>query len=173
MGFDMPVKKSIMKPRGKRMARSAVKDTTSVGLKPRKVKRASSQMEINEPAPEASFKLCLKSLADGEMVKMCTSVKEAAAEAWAWARRHDLSLVSADWDVRHPSYGWQDAYNVMITTEKFNGDDDELCRFFSKFFAESMSSAGKFEAKGEGTSSFSYNGIACYSTIRAQPFWPR
>lgn len=169
----MPVKKSIMKPRGKRAARSAVKDTALVGLKPRKVKRASGQMEINQPAPEPSFKLCLKSLTDGEIVKMCASVQEAAAEAWAWAHRHDLSLLSADWDVRHPSYGWQGAYDVMVTTDNFNGDDDELRGFFSKFFAESMSEAGKFEAKGEGTSSFSYNGIACYSTIRAQPFWPR
>ena len=34
--------------------------------------------------------------------------------------------MSSDWDVVHPDYGWQDAYNVMITREDFMGDDNEL-----------------------------------------------
>ena len=175
MGFDMPIKKSITKPSGKRQPRIAVKTTTAVGLKRgRKAKRHSNQMEINAPAPDPSVKLCLKSLADSdETVTMHASVEEAAAAAWGWASRYGLSLVSPDWDVVHPKYGWQGAYDTMVTTENFSGSDAELRRLFTHFFTESMSDAGKFEAKGQGTSSFAYNGIACYTTNRAQPFWPR
>ena len=185
MPFNMPLKKSITKPRGKREARSAIKGEvpktgrvkgnallTKVVSQVKKSK--SSAMEVSALATDPSFKLCLKSLDDGEeKVEMHATAEDAAAAAWRWGSKKGLCLVSSDWDVVHPDYGWQDAYNVMITREDFMGDDNELRGFFTNFFIKCMNSAScKFEAKGEGTSR-AYNGIACYQNHRIQPFWPR
>ena len=87
---------------------------------------------------------------------------------WSWGRKHDLCLVSSEWDVRHPKYGWQNAYNVMITREDFVGDNDELRGFWSKYFGKcmrSMTSKDCFEAEGEGAK------IACYTNAERRPFW--
>lgn len=182
MPFNMPVKKSITKARARgkvlnNQARSAVKGSAP---KPRmKNSTSNAAMEINAPPTEHSFKLCLKTLSGGgETVEMHNSIEDACASAWSWGLRNGLSVCSSDWDVVHPEFGWQDAYYAMIQNEDFMGlhlEMEELRQCFAKFFVECMNSAaGKFEAKGEGTGIASnYNGIACYNTVRAQPFWPR
>ena len=68
-----------------------------------------------------------------------------------------------DWCVQHPRYGWQDAANVMITTEDFVTAD--LRGFWSRFFKLCMSSKGSFEAKHNSAK------ICCYRGDSREPFW--
>ena len=90
---------------------------------------------------------------------------EAVVEwVWRWGNANDLCLVSSEWDVQHPRYGWQNAYNVMITTEDFVGDDEELRGFWAAYFKKCMA-LEEFEAEGEGAK------ICCYQDATRQPFW--
>ena len=87
---------------------------------------------------------------------------------WSWGVEQEEDLVSSDWSVQHPRYGWQNAYDVMITTEDFVGDDAELRSFFSKYLKRCMrSKTESFEAE-TGTRDAK---IACYRDANHQPFW--
>ena len=115
---------------------------------------------------EDSFTLFLR---HGEKDTKSThaSAKSAAAAPWQWLAKEDLNIfLPAEWEIKHPRYDWQDAYNLLIPTEDFVGDDEELQRFFTKSFVRHVSNA-KFEARGEGAE------FACHGpgTRSKEPFW--
>ena len=86
---------------------------------------------------------------------------------WSWRERQQ-DLISSNWSVQHPRYGWQNAYDVMVTTEDFVGDDAELRSFFSKYSKRCM--RGKRECFEAETSSRDAK-IACYRDANRAPFW--
>ena len=95
------------------------------------------------------------------------SAKSAATAAWQWLAKEDLNIfLPMEWEIKDPRYGWQDASNLLITTEDFVGDDEELQSFFTKLFARHVSDA-KFEAQGEDAE------LACHGpgTRSKKPFW--
>jgi hypothetical protein len=130
-------------------------------------KRTIEKKEKKVDGPKPGFWLYLQGSDGSELTSTHAFTSDVVQRVWSWAKKHDLCLVSSDWDVQHRTgtrYGWQNAYNVMITNEDFVGDDEELRGFFSTYFDDSIAS-GKFEAEGEGAQ------ICCYRNAKRKPFW--
>ena len=125
-------------------------------------KTIEKKKKVDEPKP--GFWLYLQESDGSELTSTHALTSDVVQRVWSWAKKHDMRLVSSDWYVQHPRYGWQNAYNVMITDQDFVGDDDELRGFFSTYFDQSIAS-GRFEAEGEGAQ------ICCYTNARQTPFW--
>ena len=90
---------------------------------------------------------------------------------WSWGVEQEEDLVSSDWSVQHPRYGWQNAYYQMVTPYHFVGDDAELRSYFAKYFKKCMQGKREsFEAGGAGLLT-SRAKIACYRDATRQPFW--
>ena len=81
-----------------------------------------------------------------ENVSYHATALDAATHAWAWSEDAGLCVVSGDWMVRTPKYGWQDAYNLMVPA----GDDWEPSKIFLRFACRSLRTS-RFEADGEGS----------------------
>lgn len=108
-------------------------------------KRARTQ---KTPAPSkraaSSEKFTLKC---DETVSHHESAAAAAMQAWKWAKKKGLTVISGAWSVKTRRYGWQEAYNVMVPVEGQNWDPE--AEFQCYVIRTLVSSA--FEAKGEGS----------------------
>ena len=88
------------------------------------------------------------------------------ATIWSWRERQQ-DLISNNWSVQHPRYGWQNAYDAMVTTED-EIHDRTVRSIFAKHFKKCMRSKWEsFEAE-TGTRDAK---IACYRDANRVPFW--
>jgi len=103
----------------------------------------------------------------GKVSSSHASAKAAAEAAWKWGMEDNLfCLCSAEWEIRHPKYSWQNAHNLLDRDDRHS--DEDFKRAWTAFFVKCMNSStlNAFEADGEGK-------IACYAEGEAssQPFW--
>ena len=90
----------------------------------------------------------LKCEYDGEeTISHHDSAAVAAEQAWAWAEKAGLEVLSGEWEVRTAKYGWQDAYNTIVSKE---GQNWEPQREFLSYVLRSLSGS-KFEAHGQAS----------------------
>ena len=91
----------------------------------------------------------------------------AACQAWKWAQKEQFCVLS-NWQVRHHTYGWHDAYNVVVT-EEGTGWDEEWT--WVRYVTDALTAGRSFEAHGEGSHSTAARIVCEFTAHEVRPFW--